>query len=130
MRHPSPFAEDDKQRPGEDVTSTSKVPKFRSKSRKGANQNGRPSRSLKSKRTYRRTKKNPPKKPQPTRPRPRRGREETPHHEYTRKNPELCHLTQYLQVPDEEMIQNPDIPCLKNMKKTAESVEICQKCLF
>ena len=62
------------------VTSTSKVPKFRSKSRKGANQNGRPSRSLKSKRTYRRTK-NPPKKPQPTRPRPRRGREETPHHE-------------------------------------------------
>ena len=53
------------------VTSTSKVPKFRSKSRKGANQNGRPSRSLKSKRTDRRTK-NLPKKPQPTRPRPRR----------------------------------------------------------
>ena len=63
-------------------------------------------------------------------PRPRRCREEKPHHEWTRKNPELCHLTQYLQVPNEEMIQNPDIPCLKNMKKTAESVEIRQKCLF
>ena len=129
MWHPSPFAEDDKQRPGEDVTSTSKVPKFRSKSQKGANQNGRPSRSLKSKRTYRRTKK-PPKKPQPTRPRPRRERKETSHHEWTRKNPELCHLTQYLQISSEEMIQIPDVPCLKNMKKIAESVEICRKCLF
>ena len=48
--HPSPFAEDDKQWPGEDVTSTSQYQKFDQEPKKGAIQNGRPGKSLKSKR--------------------------------------------------------------------------------
>ena len=69
MVRPSPFAEDDKQWPGEDVTSTNRHTslhqKFVEKVENVRIQNGRPSRSLKSKkRSTHNEKDNPPPDPE------------------------------------------------------------------
>ena len=119
MVRPSPFAEDDKQWPGEDVTSTNRHTslhqKFVEKVENVRIQNGRPSRSLISKK-----KKHTQRKRQP--PRPRREERTSTRYEETRRLRKLCHLPRKLYVVL-EMAFDPDVPYQKKMKKTAKSVQ-------
>ena len=120
MVRPSPFAEDDKQWPGEDVTSTNRHTslhqKFVEKVENVRIQNGRPSRSLKSKK-----KKHTQRKRQPP-PRPRREERTSTRYEETRRSRKLCHLPRKLYIVL-EMAFDPDVPYQKKMKKTAKSVQ-------
>ena len=120
MVRPSPFAEDDKQWPGEDVTSTNRHTslhqKFVEKVENVRIQNGRPSRSLKSKkRSTHNEKDNPP-------PRPRTEERTSTRYEETRRSRKLCHLPRKLYFIL-EMAFDPDVPYQKKMKKTAKSVQ-------
>ena len=119
MVRPSPFAEDDKHWPGEDVTSTNRYTslqqKFVEKVKNVRIQNGRPSRSLKSKKrkhTQRRR----------DLPRPRREEKTPIRHEKTRKSRKLCHPSRKLYIVL-EMAFDPDVPYPKKMKKTTKSIQ-------
>ena len=95
--------------------------KFRSRTRKCANQNGRPSRSLKSKRERQRT------------------QEETPQTKREEDDGSTLKLAEkpgivpsHSEIADfcNELARNPDIPYSRKIKKTAESVEKRWECQF
>ena len=124
--HPSPFAEDDEQRPGEDVTSTSKYQIFDQRFDQGSKTVPIKMADLAGRRNQKESTHNA--KETPRCEKKRRRCPNTAIYGKTRNcniSPQNCRFLQQ----DGQRSKYP-IPYSRKIMKTAESVEKCWKCLF